>query len=234
MNQLYLLLDLSVIFFPFVLSFDKKVNYVSDWKFVLYSLIIIAVPFLVHDYFFTEMGVWGFNPDYLTGFYLLNLPIEEVLFFIVVPFACLFIYRCCQEYFGHLKLTVFNTIYYSLALVYSLAVLCYGFGAWYSTLVSITTIILLLYLFVFKSSVSRFIPLATFLSLIPFFLMNSVLTGYFTDSPVVWYDNTENLSLRWGTIPYEDILYSFILVAMNILVFDFFKNRKSMKEKLLP
>lgn len=45
--------------------------------------------------------------------------------------------------------------------------------------------------------------------LIPFFVVNGVLTGTGIQGPVVWYDNTHNLEIRLLTIPVEDIGYAF-------------------------
>jgi len=53
----------------------------------------IGLPFpvfILWDAAATARGHWNFNPDYITGFMLYNLPVEEVLFFVVVPFAALF------------------------------------------------------------------------------------------------------------------------------------------------
>ncbi|MEY4709219.1 MAG: hypothetical protein RIS28_351, partial [Bacteroidota bacterium] len=46
----------------------------------------------------THTLVWKFNPQYLLGINIINLPIEEYMFFIVVPYACLFIYACLKSY----------------------------------------------------------------------------------------------------------------------------------------
>jgi lycopene cyclase domain-containing protein len=223
MNFLYLLLDISVLFFPLLLSFDKKVAFFKKWKSVLGAFVFVGIPFLVHDYFFTHIGVWGFEPDYLSGIYLLNLPLEEVLFFVVVPYACVFIYQCTKVYFPTLVLRKFNAFLYLIVLLYSLTILVIGFGAWYSTMASVSCLFLLLFLFVKPQN--QYIPLSFLLSLIPFFIMNSVLTGSVTPNPVVWYDPLQNVGFRWGSIPAEDLLYSFLLIVLNILVFERFEKK---------
>ncbi len=217
-HYLYLLLDFGVIIFPFLLSFDKKVHYVSQWKYALVALVAIGIPFLIHDYGFTAMGFWGFNETYLTGPHLFNLPIEEVLFFVVVPFACTFIYACVRAYFPKVNFERFNHVVYAVMTIYGLTVLILGWGNWYSTMVALVALPMILG-FWYRYRAFNFLPISFVLSVIPFFLMNSALTGSFTPDPIVWYNNAENLGFRWGTIPVEDILYSFILVAGNIWVF---------------
>ena len=84
---------------PFALSFDKKVAYFKEWRFVIMATLIVAVPFLIWDELFTQWGVWGFNPKYLLKVYLGHLPLEEVLFFIVIPYNFIFILKVIQAYF---------------------------------------------------------------------------------------------------------------------------------------
>lgn len=228
MSNLYLWLDIAVIIFPFILSFDKKVHYVSVWKTVFGAMCCIGIPFLIHDYFFTKMAIWGFNEAYLTGYYALNLPIEEVLFFVVVPFSCTFIYVCCQSYFPNHHFRRFNQLFYALIALYAIVVLCLGFGRWYSTMVALVALLFLAMLLNSRHSYTH-LPIAVAISMIPFFLMNSILTGSCTPEPIVWYDNLENLGFRWGTIPVEDLLYSFILVAGNIVAFERLLNKQLTK-----
>lgn len=232
MNTLYLLLDLGVIIFPFLLSFDKKVHYVGDWSATFGAIFITGVLFVVHDVFFTETGIWGFNPDYLTGYYIYNLPIEEVLFFFVVPYACTFVYACCKAYFTRFNLNAFNMFFYSAVLFYALVILAMGFGKWYSTMVGISAIIFAIGVKILNNN---YLPIAVFLSMIPFFMMNSILTGSFTPEPIVWYNSNQIIGFRFGTIPVEDILYSFLLVGGNIVVFDRLKAmKKDLENRLQP
>jgi lycopene cyclase domain-containing protein len=66
---------------------------------------------------------------------------------------------------------------------------------------------------------------AFLLSLMPFILVNGFLTGMFTPEPIVWYNNLENLGVRVFTIPLEDFSYSFNLIALNIILHEYFKTK---------
>ena len=56
------------------------------------------------------------------------------------------------------------------------------------------------------------------LILIPFFIVNALLTGSFIESEVVWYNDNENLGIRVFTIPIEDFGYAFSLMLFNLLL----------------
>ena len=59
--------------------------------------------------------------------------------------------------------------------------------------------------------------------LIPFFIVNGILTGTGIQEEVVWYNDEENLGIRILTIPAEDILYAFSLILLNLILFKKFK-----------
>jgi lycopene cyclase domain-containing protein len=93
MKLLYLALDLLTISYPLARSFEHRIHFVSKWKSLFTAMAIVGSFFIVWDVFFTKMGIWGFNEEYLTGFNIINLPVEEWLFFVSAPFSCMFIYE---------------------------------------------------------------------------------------------------------------------------------------------
>lgn len=223
----YLIIDFLVILFPILLSFDKRVAFYKSWKGVFASSILIGIPFLIWDYFFTLNNIWSFNSTYITGVHLLNLPIEEILFFVVVPFACTFIYECIKYYFQNLVLHTFNKIASFLFIIfYSFVIYKSTFTEWY-TLSVLCSAALIFILVLLNMKRFPFIWFSFIVSLAPFILVNGILTGSMIDGAIVQYNDVHNLKIRLFTIPIEDILYSFTLLNAVFLLHEYFhkKNR---------
>ncbi len=220
----YLLINFLTLFFPVILSFDKRVKFFRSWKFILPGLFITGLIFLIWDYLFTVYDVWSFNPDYIIGVYFLDLPLEEILFFITVPFACLFIYECLNYYLTKDLLAELSTTISSIWLIFSAVMLL----LFYDRVYSLITFGLLLFLsgvvLIRRNEypyLSRFY-FAFFVSLIPFYIVNGILTGI----PVVMYNDAENSGFRVGTIPFEDHFYSLSLLLMNVMFFENFRKKQ--------
>jgi lycopene cyclase domain-containing protein len=90
---------------------------------------------------------------------------------------------------------------------------------------SALSIVLLIGLFFHIELLQQFF-ISFIIILIPFFIVNGILTGAITPSPVVWYDNAENLGIRMVTIPIEDIGYGFTMLFGNLMLFEKFKSYK--------
>ena len=73
---IYLYLNLFTIFFPLVLSFDKRVQFYKTWPALFPAIFVNAAIFIPWDIYFTQRGVWGFNPEYLLGINFFGLPLE--------------------------------------------------------------------------------------------------------------------------------------------------------------
>ncbi|MGY4539717.1 lycopene cyclase domain-containing protein [Mucilaginibacter sp. UYNi724] len=225
MKYTYLLINLATIFFPVVLSFDKRVAFAKTWRFIWPGMALTGLLFLFWDVLFTIHGVWSFNDKYIIGIKFFGLPLEEVLFFLTVPFACIFIYACLNYYVKwQLSTDVSRSVSGLLALA-SAFILIDNFNKLYTAVTfSLLAIILLLLLFVFKADWLGRFYVAYLVSLIPFYLVNGLLTSI----PVVLYNDDQNLGFRVGTIPFEDHFYSMALLLMNVGFFEYFKDRKKL------
>lgn len=225
----YALINLLTFIFPFAQSFERRISFYKRWRFSFISIMIMAFLFIAWDVVFTSWGVWGFNHEYLVGLWIAGLPIEEVFFFITIPFACLFIY----EILGLVseKLERFESwsriigIFTGLSL---LVIAVLNLEKDYSGLVFFlgSVSILIQSIIIPKGNTTRFF-LAYLIHLVPFFIVNGILTSL----PVVWYDNAQNLGLRVGSIPIEDLVYSLVLFIGNVWIYNYLISRAG-KRKL--
>ncbi len=220
-KYLYLALDLFTLLVPLTRSFESKIAYAHSFKGLFLGIALVGLPFIVWDIWFTDIGVWGFNPDYLVGIEIANLPIEEVLFFVVVPFSCVFIYRVLN-YFIPVPKTSRNWVHVA------------PFVFWFSLVIAITqtqhiytfvtfsllSALLGYHLYVAKTPWLGLFFRAYAVILIPFCIVNGVLTGFGLESPIVHYNDAENLGVRLVTIPVEDTFYGMLLILGVVTVYE--------------
>ena len=62
--------------------------------------------------------------------------------------------------------------------------------------------------------------LAYLVTLIPFLLVNGILTGSFIGSPVVNYNDAEIIGFRILTIPIEDFVYNLLMFLLVIYIYE--------------
>ena len=197
----------------FLLSFDRKVHYYKSWLDLFPSILIMGAFFIVWDVYKTLAGVWGFNGYYVTGLNIVYLPWEELLFFVTVPFASIFIYECLNAYFPGDPLARWDK-----PITLGLIIGCFILGLLYiSKAYSSTTFILtggfMLYHWYYVPNTYRTRFYRAFLViLIPFLLVDGVLTGGFTKEPIVLYNPEEYMGIRILSVPFEDAVYGFLLL----------------------
>ncbi len=205
----------------FLLSFDRNVHYYRKWKWLFPAILPVAVVFILWDVFFTRYAVWGFNEDYFLGVRFWGLPIEEWLFFITVPFACVFIYECLNFYVKKDLLAPLEPwLTPALVTLFALVGLLY-WGHLYTSTTFLLSAGLLAYHWLFLGGRYRGrFYLAYLVTWIPFLLVNGVLTGGLTEAPVVVYNPAHYLGIRVGSVPLDDSVYNFLMLLGIITLFE--------------
>ena len=90
MKYEYFIVLIVTVAVPFVKSFSREINFYKPIKRIITAITIPFVLFVIIDAIAVKKDLWTFNKSYVTGIYFFGLPIEEILFFAVIPFSCLF------------------------------------------------------------------------------------------------------------------------------------------------
>jgi len=232
--SLYLWLDLLAISVPFLVSFHPRVKLYKDWNALFLALLITLIPFIIWDIYFTYQGYWGFNEVYLSGLNFLYLPIEEWMFFICIPYACIFTHIAILEINPRLQLSEKLTKQISIVLLLLFGILfLFNFNKAYTAVDMIFGLVILGWVYYKNLSLLRSFFITFLFMLIPFFIVNGILTGTGIEGNVVWYNDAQNLGIRLGTIPVEDTVYAFSMILMNLYLFDFFKKKLANKKIII-
>jgi lycopene cyclase domain-containing protein len=186
-------------------------------------MMLIFIPW---DSVFTYCGIWGFNDRYITGIKIAYLPIEEWLFFPATHYAVVFIYECLNVY---IKKDVLAKLYEPVLLAFAfvgIAAAVLHPGQLYSSMkMGGAAVLIFLMVFVFKPKwLSRF-TLAFLISLLPFFIMNGMLTGTFIEEEIVWYNPAAIFNVRLGSIPVEDLWYNLFMLLTTVSFYEYFKRK---------
>lgn len=205
---------------PLLFSFDKRISYYKKWPALFAGIMVNGLLFILWDSWFVRSGVWGFNPEYVWPVRVADLPLEEIGFFIVIPFSSVFIYECLKYY---LKKEPFQKSKHYITWIVFLVVLLIGllnYGKAYTFLNAMVAAFLLGVHLLLKRQWMGYFWLAYLVHLIPFLIVNGILTGAATPEPVVWYNNAENLGIRAGTIPIEDFIYALSCLLLPITIME--------------
>jgi lycopene cyclase domain-containing protein len=231
MKFTYLLIDLSSVMIPLIFSFHSKIRFYEKFKAFFAANAVSAICFISWDVAFTAKGIWGFNEQYVIGLHFLNLPVEEVLFFFCIPFACLFTYHCFMIFRKRPGGKHFTGIFICILFIA-------GIFFWEKTYTTATFISTALLLFVCSYILNidwagQLYRVYAFL-LIPFFVVNGILTGTGLTEPIVWYNNNETMSFRILTIPFEDVFFGFELIFMTTFFYELFQKLLDRKKQKVP
>lgn len=217
----YLVINVIIILFPLIFTLNEKIKYYKKLKYVFFSIITIGSLYVFWDIIATMNNHWYFNPNYILGIKFLIIPIEELLFFITVPYSCLFIYESLK-YFKFKNKQFNNKIKLSEIIPYSFATLFLSISILiyhniYTFIVMIVTGITIIiietnYQEIFRNKLFWYYMGISFVC---FLIFNGILTSI----PIVSYNINAILGIKFFTIPIEDFFYNFSMLTGYFLFY---------------
>jgi lycopene cyclase domain-containing protein len=224
MNSWAYYLFITAIAASLLMPFVVKIQFWSRWKQLLFGLGAVSAPFILWDITATYQKHWYFNPEYTQSQRLLGLPVEEILFFIVVPLACMVVWAFIQTKRNQRVLsdgTARNIMINAALLFVAVGVIAPG---------AYTRVVLL-------AGAISCILLSKHTGLITgkrFWVFQLVVLGLFlvfntilTQLPIITYNPDAIVGFKLGAIPIEDVLYNFALI--NLFLLCFMRGDKSLK-----
>ena len=183
------------------------------------------VPFVIWDISVTGKH-WWFNESYTIGLPVLKLPLEEWLFFITVPFACLFIWQILVTTQPRKSLAYSSRIFLSAAIIIlGMGLVTLKIGKIYTSLAAFAVSGSIGLDFLLKTKILSQPQTIWYLSIVT--LLMILFNGYLTARPVVLYDPAYQLNLRFLSIPVEDFIYGYALILLNTIVYETVKRRQN-------
>lgn len=211
MRAEYLLFDLVILAVPLLVGAWRPAWFYHRMGAALRATLVVAVPFVVWDAAVAGRH-WWFHPAYVLGVEAFGLPVEELLFFVAVPLACLFTW---ETVLGAARVTApgprpLRWLYpVAWAMVpLGLVVACNGQEYTGYVLVALGVVALVDH----ALGVGLLLAPRALVFFGVVLLLTVACNGYLTSRPVVLYDERYALGLRLFTIPVEDFVYGLALV----------------------
>jgi 1,4-dihydroxy-2-naphthoate octaprenyltransferase len=226
----YLLIDFLIIILPFIVSFLPYLSYYKKWQSVLFSMLSGGLFFVSWDIIATARNDWSFNPEHIMGIYFYGLPLEEILFFVFVPYSLLLTYEQAEFFLRNRTVSWKKEVGYILGLILLLSAFLFT-GKEYTFMALFSSGLALLIMSRFYANImSRLSYWAYLLSgLLLFILFNYFLTSL----PVVIYNPEAVTGVRFLTIPIEDFFYNYAMMTMYLAFYLLAKNNTKTLKNLI-
>ena len=223
-NVTYLLLLFIFVVIPFIINTKNRIYFVSNLKYLLPAILFSGAVFALWNVRFTELGIWRFNLACFTGITIMNLPLEEWMFFFVFPFSSVYIYEFLNAKHRQFEMpNLFLSI--SLVLLIVFVIITYHFR---QKLYTFFTFFLLCIYFGYTIFRNRFkkhytkFYLTFVLVSVPYLVFASVL-NYIA---AVSYHPDHIIGLNILNVPVENFGHIFLFLLMNITIFEYLKERQ--------
>lgn len=224
MQAEYLLFNVVVIIGPLALAWWPRASFSAQYVPAFLACVIAAVPYIIWDALVAGAH-WDFNPAYTLGWRLFGLPIEEILFFITVPFACL--YTWAMPFRGNESLPnpALRFVYPLLFATLPIGGWAYSLGKEYTGLMLISLAVAGLLDLLLETRLALRPRFWGFLGMV--FAFTFVFNGYLTGRPVVTYGEEYQVGFRLFTTPIEDFGYGTSLIFVVVILFERFTSKHS-------
>jgi len=222
MNYTYLLINLVPLLLAVLLFSQKKTEFVKHSKFIILAVLINVFAFSIPTEFLTQLKVIVFNPPYLTGMTLWQLPIEELLLSLFLPIAGIAIYDYLNSRYPDNTSDKYSLAVSNIMLGICIAMLYFGYQKLYTVFTFSILLVFILYIeYVSKIRFMYRFYRAYLVSLIPFYLVY----GLSTSIPVLQYNVSETLNFNLAHIPFEAHFYFMGMLLLSIFLYEVFKAR---------
>lgn len=217
-------LVLIALVIPVALSFRKPLYFYPKLKYFIPAAIFSGTIFILWLMRFAEIGIWAYNPEYFLGIQILRLPVEEWLFLLALSFGSVYGYEWVKL---KLRSTVNSNLFvaFSLVLLIGFALLAY-FGR--DRLYTFFTFFLLTIYFGYTFFRNRFKKhyFTFYFTYILLVLPFAALKIIFVALPVIIYNPQHILGIRLLQVPVEDFGYLFLLLLINVTIFEYLSERR--------
>jgi lycopene cyclase domain-containing protein len=222
MNYTYLLVDLGLLLFSVLVFSNKHLNFAGQSKFIILAVLINVFTFSVPTEFLTQLKVIVFNPPYLSGMTLWELPAEELLLSMLLPLSGLAVYLFLNRRFPDNSMEKYSLALSNIMLGICIAMLYFGYQKLYTVFTFSILLVFLLYIeYVNKIRFMYQFYRAFLVSLVLFYIVYGILTSV----PVIQYTTEETLNFNLAQIPFESHFYFMSMLLLSIYLFELFKSR---------
>ncbi len=224
----YLIFNIFVIIGPLLVFFSRRKSVVRpSLKSLAISILIAATFFVIWDYFVVNY-FWFFNSKYITGVFIAGLPIEEILFFFSVPFACLLLWVNYEKYFSEKIISNFR--FYLIVFCLILALFFLFYGIIYTSTVLFVFLGVVLVDCLLKTNLFIEKKFVTFIFLVVN-ILTLIFNLYLTARPVVMYNEALKTNINIITVPLEDFVFGMALISLTVIIYE--KMRKKYTSPIL-
>ncbi len=225
LNKYIYIIILALIFIvPLSLSFGKKIGFYKKWRYMIPSLIITAIAFIMWEQRFVEISIWQYNPKYIVGVFIKGVPLEQCLFFIAIPFLAFFLYETIKFFLADFEKNNIGVVT-NLVLVVLFAFMAYHYNLRTYTFVTFLFLSVYLGYTTFRNQYKKHYThfYLTFLIIIlPYIIIAKTLASL----PLIVYNNTQVSGIGFISLPIENFGFLFLLILMNMTIYEYLKEKK--------